>query len=209
MTHEQPKVYTDIKMRPVGEIHPYPANAKMHPTTQVKQIAKSIQAFGFNQPIVVDAHDVIIVGHGRYRAATEELKMAEVPVLTIDISEDEAKAYRLADNRLNESEWDMALVMQELRTLSAPLVDLSGFGNLGISLDEATLSDEFSLGNEGKEPFQQMSFVLSDSQAARIKDALKIAREAEDYDEAGHDGNENKNGAALSYIIDSWMAQKQ
>lgn len=116
----------EIRNRPLTEIKPYGKNAKKHPTKQVQQIADSIREFGFNQPLVVDKNDILIVGHGRYFAA-ELLGLTEVPVLTLDIPEDKAKAYRLADNKLNESTWDMALVITELKELSLPMLDLTGF----------------------------------------------------------------------------------
>lgn len=111
---------------PINDIKPYGKNAKKHPDKQVIQIANSIKEFGFNQPIVVDKENVIIVGHGRYQAA-HYLDLQEVPVLVVDIPEEKAKAYRLADNKLNESAWDMQLVIAELKELSLPMVDLTGF----------------------------------------------------------------------------------
>lgn len=196
-----------IEYKKISEIIPYPTNAKMHPSSQVKLIANSIKAFGFRQPLVLDAKGVIIIGHGRYEAA-KMLGLEEVPCHIADLTEEQAKSYRLADNKLNESEWDMALVMQELRTLSAPMVDLSGFGALGINLDETKLSDQFQIGEGEKGAFQQMSFVLSDGQASYIKEALKFAREQDDYELYDHEGNENKNGSALAYIVKTWMEQK-
>lgn len=115
-----------IENRPIGEIQPYGKNAKKHPDKQVVQVANSIKEFGFNQPIVVDKDNVIIVGHGRFLAA-HFLGLKEVPVLKINLDEEKAKAYRLADNKLNESEWDMQLVVQELKELSLPILDLTGF----------------------------------------------------------------------------------
>jgi len=115
-----------MRQRPIGSIEPYGKNAKKHPDKQVRQIADSISAFGFAQPIVVDKGGVIIVGHGRYLAA-HLLGIEMVPVMELDITEEQAKAYRLADNKLNESEWDMELVIAELKELSLPNVDLTGF----------------------------------------------------------------------------------
>ena len=111
----------------ITDIKPYPQNAKKHPKKQVEQIAESIKAFGFNQPIVIDKKGVVIVGHGRLEAA-KLLKIADVPVIKLDISEKKAMAYRLADNKLNESDWDMKQVIEELKALdSMALVDLTGF----------------------------------------------------------------------------------
>lgn len=97
-------------------IKPYDKNAKKHPKKQIQQVANSIREFGFNQPIVVDKNNEIIVGHGRLEAA-KLLGLKEVPVITVDLTEEQAKAYRLADNKLNESEWDMGLVIEELKGL--------------------------------------------------------------------------------------------
>lgn len=117
-------------------VTPYEKNAKQHPKDQVEKIANSIREFGFNQPIVTDKDGVIIVGHGRYQAALS-LGLVEVPVVKVSLNTDQANAYRLADNKLNESEWDMALVIEELKTLDENLIDLTGFSkDLLIEVDE-------------------------------------------------------------------------
>ena len=113
----------DVK---IGTVYPYQKNAKKHPTKQVREIAASIKAFGFNQPIVVDKKNVIIVGHGRYEAA-KLLKLQKVPVIHVALSKDDARAYRLADNKLNESDWDMKLVIAELKDLVREKIVLTGF----------------------------------------------------------------------------------
>lgn len=121
------------------EIKPYTKNAKKHPAKQIAQIKASLTEFGVQQPIVVDKNGVIIVGHGRYQAITElgwEMKPEWIKVA--DLTEAQAKAYRLADNKLNESEWDMSLVMEELKDLDDDLVELTGFDkDLLIEPDEA------------------------------------------------------------------------
>jgi len=111
------------------EIKPYLKNAKKHPKKQVEQIANSIKRFGMNQPIVVDKDGVIIVGHGRYEAIKHlglDLK-PEWVVKKEDLTPEEVNAYRLADNKLNESDWDMDLVIEELKGLDEELLELTGF----------------------------------------------------------------------------------
>jgi len=110
----------------ISLIKPYEKNAKKHDKKQVQQIANSIKEFGFNQPLVVDKENVVIVGHGRLEAA-KLLGLKDVPVITVDLTEEQAKAYRLADNKLNESEWDMGLAIEELKGLSDPMFELTGF----------------------------------------------------------------------------------
>ncbi len=112
--------------RKLSSIQPYHKNAKEHPEKQVKKIAASIKEFGFNQPIVVDKEGVIIVGHGRYLAA-HLLGIDPVPVLELDLNEEQVRAYRLADNKLNESDWDDSIVISELKLLSPKMIDLTGF----------------------------------------------------------------------------------
>ena len=120
------------------KITPYSLNAKKHPKKQIEQVANSIKEFGMNQPIVVDKQGVIIVGHGRYEALQSlgwEVKDEWVKV--VDLTEEQAKAYRLADNKLNESDWDMNLVVEELKGLSEEMLDLTGFdSDLIIEPDE-------------------------------------------------------------------------
>lgn len=120
----------------INQIKPYEKNAKRHDKKQIQQVANSIKEFGFNQPVVVDKDGVLIVGHGRLEAA-KLLGLKEVPSITVNLTEEQAKAYRLADNKLNESEWDMSLVIEELKGLSDSMLDLTGFEkDLLITSDE-------------------------------------------------------------------------
>jgi len=110
-------------------LHPYEQNAKKHTPEQVDQVARSIQEFGFNQPIVVDGNMEVIVGHGRLLAA-KKLGLDTVPVLVLEnLTDEQVQAYRLADNKLNESEWDMGLVVENLKYLDSQGFDitLTGF----------------------------------------------------------------------------------
>ncbi len=115
-----------MDLQPIEKLIPYEKNAKKHPKKQIEQVANSIKEFGFNQPIVVDKNNVVIVGHGRLEAA-KLLKMQEVPTLTVDLTEQQANAYRLADNKLNESEWDMGLVIEEMKGMQDVMIELTGF----------------------------------------------------------------------------------
>lgn len=114
----------------VDEIKPYPKNAKKHPTKQLMQIAMSIKEFGWQQPIVVDSKGIIIVGHGRYFSYHKFKDQLNLPRPVINVStlkEQQAKAYRIADNKLNESDWDEDILIEELKQLEASLFALTGF----------------------------------------------------------------------------------
>ena len=112
---------------PPGDLTPYAKNAKKHPDDQVEHIANSIREFGFRQPIVVDADNVVVIGHGRLLAA-KKLGLEQVPVVRADdLTEAQIKALRLADNKTNESEWDFDLLDAELVDLALDF-DMSDFG---------------------------------------------------------------------------------
>lgn len=111
----------------VKGLRPYEENAKKHSEEQIKKVSLSIQRFGWSQPLVVDKNYNVIIGHCRLEAA-KLLGLTEVPVLVMEsLTEDEVKALRLADNKLNESAWDMDLVIPELQSLAPELVELTGF----------------------------------------------------------------------------------
>lgn len=111
------------------DIKPYSKNAKKHPDKQLKQIANSLKELGWQQPIVVDKNGVIIVGHGRWEAYKKYPEGIKEPWIKVenDLTPKQAKAYRLADNKLNESDWDMGLAIEELKELSPEMFDLTGF----------------------------------------------------------------------------------
>jgi len=111
------------------DIKPYAKNAKLHPDKQLKQIADSLKRFGWLQPIVVDKDFTIIVGHGRWLAYKKFPEGIKDPwIIKADtLTEDEVKAYRLADNKLNESQWDMDLALEDLKLLPEELFNLTGF----------------------------------------------------------------------------------
>ena len=95
-----------IQYRKISELKPYKKNAKKHPKEQVKQIAESIKEFGFTQPVIIDANDCVVAGHGRILGA-KEAGLKKVPTVCLeDLTEEQIKAYRLVDNKTNESSWD-------------------------------------------------------------------------------------------------------
>jgi len=88
----------------------------------VEPVAKSIQEFGWKQPIVIDKHNVIIAGHTRFRAA-KQLNLETVPcVVADDLSEDEVRAYRIVDNKAGEyATWNIDLLKSELANIEFDL----------------------------------------------------------------------------------------
>lgn len=119
------------EMVPTSSLVPYAGNAKRHPEWQVEQIANSIRAFGFNDPIAVwhdvAGHPVIVEGHGRLLAA-KALGMEEVPVISLDHLDDEGRrAYTLAHNKLTmNTDFDALLLDSELDAIEG--LDMAEFG---------------------------------------------------------------------------------
>lgn len=106
----------------IAKIRPYEKNAKKHDKTQIENVAESIREFGWQQPIVVDKDYVIIIGHCRFEAA-KALGLKTVPVQVADnLTEEQVKKLRLVDNKTNESDWDLDLLLEEVKEL-----DFSGF----------------------------------------------------------------------------------
>lgn len=122
-----------VTLRPITEIKAYDRNPRINEDA-VDAVAASIKEFGFRQPIVVDAEDVIICGHTRYKAAIQ-LDLAKVPVhVAKDMTPEQIKAYRIADNKTAElAEWDFDLLPIELGELQDCNYDL---GLLGFDSEE-------------------------------------------------------------------------
>jgi ParB-like chromosome segregation protein Spo0J len=131
MAHKEkpPAILSDaIKTEswPLEKILPYHGNPRRRSKKAVEKVANSIKAFGWRQPIVVDEKGVILVGHTR-REAAEMLKLATAPVhQALGLTAAQKKAYRIADNRLNEeTAWDENLLGVELEELKGMGFDLT------------------------------------------------------------------------------------
>ena len=98
-----------IEYRATGRLKPDPKNPRRHSEKQVQQIARSIEAFGFNVPLLVDAEMHVVAGHGRLQAC-QLLGITEVPTISLEhLTEAQARAFMIADNRLTENaEWTTA-----------------------------------------------------------------------------------------------------
>jgi DNA modification methylase len=103
-----------------------PENARVHASKQLAQIAKSIETFGFNTPVLVDSHLRIIAGHGRV-AAAKMLKIARIPTIRLEhLTESQRRAFAIADNRLTEnSTWDAKLLGAQFKMLAEAEINFS------------------------------------------------------------------------------------
>jgi site-specific DNA-methyltransferase (adenine-specific) len=118
-----------VKDAAIEAIIPYEFNNRNHDAVQIDRIANSIKEFGFNQPIVVDESNIVLVGHGRLLAA-QKLGLLKVPVVKLDkLTENQKKAYRILDNKLqNDSTWSFDNLELELGFLEDNDFDLKSWG---------------------------------------------------------------------------------
>jgi DNA modification methylase len=143
----QPKILTgrNIEERPIDSLKPYTRNARTHSKKQIKQIAASIERFGFVNPVLIGDDDYIIAGHGRVEAA-KLLGHKLVPTLALcHLNKSERRAYILADNKLAlNAGWDNELLAMELQGL---------------------LDDDFDLELTGFE-IAEIDFIIEDAESA-------------------------------------------
>jgi len=145
----QPDRRVAVVYRSLRELRADPANPRVHSPRQIRQIAESIEVFGFNVPVLIDANLNVIAGHGRLKAC-ELLGWSEVPTIVLDhLSSAQTRAFMLADNRLTEkSQWDDQLLGEQLHALS--LLDLdfdlevTGFdmGEIDFRIEQLTSTAE-------------------------------------------------------------------
>lgn len=145
----------ELKWEPIKSIRPYEKNPRRNDEA-VDAVAASIKEFGWQQPIVVDRDGVIIAGHTRYKAA-KKLKCDTVPVVVADdLTEDQVKAYRLADNKTGElAEWDFSALEEELAELSDFDMQQFGFDPVILSDAHEVVEDDYEVSTP-EEPKSKM-----------------------------------------------------
>jgi ParB-like chromosome segregation protein Spo0J len=138
------KTDPQIEQVPTASLVPYAKNAKKHDAAQVAAIAGSIREFGFNNPVLIDADNGIIAGHGRTLAA-HQLGLATVPCLRLThLTDSQRRAYILADNRLAEigGGWDSDMLAAELEALAAEGVAMEDLGFDADALEKISSLEE-------------------------------------------------------------------
>ena len=170
----------------IDKIIPYENNTKIHTPEQITSLAKIIDEFGHDVPVVVNASGVIIKGHCR-RLACLELNHKKMPVIVRnDLSELQIKASRLSDNRINESEWDEEILKIELEGLDGFDFDI-GFDDF--EFEEVVIDDEDDYSEKNKEldlddfndnmelklKFNKEQFDFVTERLININDSLEIA----------------------------------
>src|SRR4029077_15573351 len=138
-----------VTYRAISDLIPDPRNARTHPKRQIEQLKKSIEAFGFTNPVLADPEGHIIAGHGRLQAA-RAMGLSEIPTIILSgLSETQKRALRIADNKIAlNAGWDLEILQQELGELASLDVDidatLTGFstGEIDVILHSADDPDD-------------------------------------------------------------------
>lgn len=136
---------SNVELRPVEALKPNPRNARTHSQKQLRQIARSIEEFGFVNPVLIDGDGMLIAGHGRL-AAAKQLGMETVPTIEITgLNEPQKRKLMLADNRIAANAgWDRALLAIELKELVIEGSDIDLLGFEVAEVDEIILDHDAS-----------------------------------------------------------------
>ena len=133
----------EIINKKIEELKPYENNPRFNDDA-VEYVANSIKEFGFKVPIIIDKNNTIVAGHTRYKASIE-LGLTEIPcIIADDLTEEQIKAFRLADNKVGEkADWNYILLEEELEDLD---IDMNEFGfeelELDTEIERTDLSDK-------------------------------------------------------------------
>ncbi len=165
-----------IIQRNAGELKPYENNPRQHSESQLDRLVRSIQEFGFTNPILVDADSNVIAGHGRLMAA-ELMGLATVPTIELKhLTAEQKRAYVIADNQLAlNSTWDDDVLQAELEALGDAGYDLSLLG-WGDDIPTFTEDPDYSALDDLDDPTSDL--------ADGVLKAIQIEFRAEDYEEA-------------------------
>lgn len=198
-----------IEVIPTEALIPFANNSRTHSDEQVAQVAASIKEFGFTNPILIDAEDMVIAGHGRLLAA-RKLGLKEVPCIRLaHLTETQKRAYVIADNKLAlNAGWDHELLALELEELTGEdfTVALTGFSEDELEqLVQGAVEALDALPDlpDGDKPdSEQVTFVLTGEQAETVKEAVRRAKALGDF---GDTGNDNSNGNGIARVAETFL----
>ena len=194
-----------VKNFQLAELRPYEKNPRRNDRA-VDAVAKSIEQFGFKIPIVIDADNVIIAGHTRYKAA-KKLRLEFIPcIVATDLTPEQVKAFRLVDNKTAElATWDFEKLGAELNSLASELVE--GFSFTAPTQDESAdiAVDIPSSPTKEKDEYETVKFVFAREQIKIVEDAM--AAVSDEIQETF--GNPNKNANAIYEVVRQWAELKK
>lgn len=170
------RIPLQVESRPIASLQPDPKNARVHSDKQTRQIAKSIETFGFNVPLLVDGAGKVLAGHGRLLACIL-LGWTEVPTITLEhLTPEQARAFAIADNQLTlVASWDEQLLAEQLKYLSEADLNFD-LDAIGFELPEIDLRIQ-SLTDDLGEPEPDLELPAPDQRAiSRLGDLWQLGR---------------------------------
>ena len=191
----------------ISEVKNNPNNPRLIKDDKFKKLVASINSFPEmleKRPIVVDEDLMVLGGNMRLKASAE----AGLKEVWIDIAEgwsEEQKAEFIIKDNVGFGVWDWDILANEWNSVQLEEWGMDSWQNM----DDIETSDEFSLPDGDKEPFQQQTYTLADAQAIEIKNAIADVKKTDEYKYMETFGNENSNGNALYLIISQWEEQKK
>ena len=191
----------EIKYIPINDIKPYKNNPRLNEEA-IPFVMNSIKEFGFKNPIILDKNNVIVAGHTRLESA-KRLDMKEIPVIYADdLTEEQVKAFRLADNKVSEkSMWDYSKLDEELDSILD--IDMSMFD---FDIVEDSFDTEFELPDGDTPQTRTITLSLAEEQ---YQICMKCIEFIQDNNLIIHDfDNANKKSNALFEVIYQWAEQK-
>jgi len=206
-----PKVITkdDIQLVPVDELIPYHNNPKDHKQDKIDKLKSAIKHFGFTVPIIIDGENEIVAGHARVIAA-RELGIEHVPcVVRSDLTEAQVRAFRIADNRVAESPWDIERLAEELAVLEIEFAEFDDFGLKDVTgLDESEIEDMLdvdeiesdwdAVADSAAKGFREYVIRLTDEQ---YDDVCDIVEKAIDRGLGTYPENPSTHGNAVFHLL--------
>lgn len=197
----------NIETVSIGSVKANTNNPRLIKDDKYEKLLKSIKDFPAMlelRPIVVNDDMVVLGGNMRLKAC-KEAGLKKVPIIKASqLTEEQQREFMIKDN-VGFGEWDWDMIANEW---DSEQVQEWGLDVPGFDLDVNGLSDEFSLPEGDKAPFQQMTFTLADEQAEQIKNAIVDIKQTEEYKYVETMGNENSNGNALYLIVMQWAGQR-
>lgn len=189
-----------IVYKKVSELKLNPKNPRKNDEA-VDVVAKSIEKYGFKNPLIIDENNVVWCGNTRLKAS-KELGLKEVPcIVADDLTEEQIRELALIDNKSSEiAEWDFDLLADELKELELDDFDM----DWGI-INPEEFGTNFEISHNGESEIGQMTFTLHKEQQELIKYACDLVKDnvIETF------GNTNKNGNALYEVVRQWAEQRK
>ena len=192
----------------LSEVKKNPNNPRIIKDDKFEKLVESIKEFPEMlqlRPIIVNDDMIVLGGNMRLKACTE-IGIKEVPIIKAsNLTEEQQREFIIKDN-IGFGVWDWEMIANdwEVEGLEDWGLDVGG-----VEIAEEDMTDDFSLPEGDKEPFQQQTYTLADEQATQIKNAIADIKKTDEYKYCETFGNENSNGNALYLIIMQWAEQKK